>query len=176
MPDLGCGTPSERLISGRRNGTGANVQAEAQERQWKSCAECCWKNLRDRGPHGQRPWGRGQLGTSKAQQGEEDETKTWTWSRTLCVEDFGHWKRKGPRTTFQPERPLVLWVYSARMGFSSSLLSRPVISDCKNKASRITPRPLTSDLMPLPSALSFYEIRVVTSRAVGKTASPPLAQ
>lgn len=65
--------------------------------------------------------------------------------------------------------------YSARTGFSSSILSRQVISDCKNKVSRVTPR-LSDQWTHVPELCSLiYEIRVVTSRAAGKTANPPLA-
>lgn len=75
-----------------------------------------------------------------------------------------------------PELPLVLWVYSARTGFSSSLLLRQVISDRKNKASRVTPR-LPDEWARAPDLCSLvYEIRVVISRAAGKTASSPLAR
>lgn len=123
------------------------------------------------GQHGQRPWGRDQLGTSKAQQGEEEQRHglgpgPCVW-KTLAIGRGRDGDNLPARTSREN--------YSARTGFSSSILSRQVISNCKNKASRVTPR-LPDQWAHVPELCSLiYEIRVVTSRAAGKTANSPLA-
>lgn len=105
VPEPGCSTPSDI-----RSATGETEQEETSKLRPKEWHGRVVLSAGGWHRHKQRPWGRGQLGASKAQQGEGDGTETQTWPRTLCVEDFGHWRG---RDHWQPSSQNFPWSYGS---------------------------------------------------------------